>query len=251
MKLNMKKILLILLVFSQCIFAQSGFDKGNELYRKGNYKAAADAYESVLKTKSESAELYFNLANSYYKLNEVAPAVYNYEKALLLDPSDKEIKNNLKFAQKMQIDDIREVPQVGFSKVINDVTSTYQYDTWAWIAVGSAFLFLLLFLGYYLTAVALYKRLFFGGLFVALLLILISVSAAVYERNSFRNDRPAIVFASITGVKSEPSSDGADVFVLHEGTKVQVVETLDKWKKIVIPDGNQGWINSDAIRELK
>lgn len=249
MKLKIQIVLLLVAV--QFAFAQNGFDNANELYRKGDFKAAAEAYEGILKTKKESAELYFNLGNAYYKLNQVAPAIYNYEKALLLDPNDKEISNNLKFAQKMQIDDIREVPKVGFGKMINDFTSAYRYDTWAWIAVASAFVFFMLFLGYYFTAIAVYKRIYFGGLFLVLLVIVLSVSAAIWERNSYRNERPAIVFTSVTGVKSEPSVDAADAFVLHEGTKVSVLESLDKWKKIAIPDGNQGWISADAIKELK
>src|SRR5690606_33985292 len=111
---NMRKAVFIMLMFSQVFWAQSIFDKGNDQYRKGDFQGAAETYETILKTKKESAELYFNLGNAYYKLNRVAPAIYNYEKALLLDPDDPEIANTLKFAQKLLIDVVKDTPKVGF-----------------------------------------------------------------------------------------------------------------------------------------
>src|SRR5690606_26443466 len=137
-----------------------------------------------------------------------------------------EYRNNLKFAQKMMIDEIKEVPKVGFSKMIHDFTSAFHYDTWAWIAVAIAFTFLLFFLGYYFTSVALYKRIFFGALFVALLLLVLSVASAIFEKDIHENQKPAIVFEA-TGVKSEPSVNAPEAFILHEGTKVFVTESLD------------------------
>jgi len=251
---NMKlvnKVILLLLVTCQCAWSQPAFDTANELYRKGDFAKAAEAYESLLKTGKESAEVYFNLANAYYKQNKVAPAIYNYEKALLLDPNDAEIKNNLSFAQKMQIDEIKEVKNVGLQNWVRQITLVVHYNTWAMIAVGFSTLFLLLFLGYYFTASTLFKRIFFGGMLLVLLFLLLSILAAVFERGIYQSERPAIVFSASVGVKSEPSQNVEDAFVLHEGTKVHVVESLDDWRKIELPDGNQGWISHEAIRELK
>lgn len=247
----MKKALIVFLLISSCLNAQSGFEQGNALYNKGKYSEAVTAYEGVLKTKKHSAELYFNLANSYYKLNKVAPSIYNYEKALLLDPNDKEIQNNLKFAQKAAIDDIKEVPNVGFNKMIQDVTSIYQYNTWAWISVSFSVVFLLLFVGYYLSGTTLSKRLFFVGMFIALLVIVIGILSALFEKNAYESDRPAIVFEDILPVKTEPKTDAQDAFLLHEGTKVYVLDTLDIWRKVQLPDETQGWVEAKAIKELK
>ncbi|MEO8516548.1 MAG: tetratricopeptide repeat protein, partial [Flavobacterium sp.] len=132
----MKNIVYIFLLFTQTFWAQSAFEKGNDLYQKGKYEEAVSSYESLVKSGQQSAELYFNLGNSYYKINKVAPAVFNFEKALLLNPNDSETQNNLAFAQKMTIDDITEIPTVGFAKIIKDFTSNFYYDTWAWIAVA-------------------------------------------------------------------------------------------------------------------
>ena len=247
----MKKLLYILLLTSHVFFAQKGFENGNSLYQKGKYQEAISAYESELSAKKQSAELYFNLGNCYYKLNKVAPSIYNYEKALLQNPDDAEIQNNLKFAQKLQIDDIKEVPKVGFNKVIQDFTNSFHYNTWGGITVGLSIVFFLFFIGYYFSQITISKRLFFLGMFGVMLLLLISVSSAIFEKNQFNNDQPAIVFSEVVSVKSEPKVGAADSFLLHEGTKVYVMETLDNWNKIQLTDGNEGWIEKSAIKRLK
>lgn len=247
----MKNILYLLLLTTQFFFAQTGFEKGNDLYQKGKYEQAITEYESILATKQHSAELYFNLGNCYYKLNKVAPAIYNYQKALVLNPEDVEVKNNLKFAQKLQIDEIKVVPQVGFSKMVHDFTSIFHYNTWAWISVGLATLFLLCFSGYYFSRLTFSKRVFFFGMFALLFLLLISVSSAISEKDHYEREKPAIVFAEIVLVKSEPQNASNTVFTLHEGTKVFVLETLDSWKKIQLTDGTEGWIEKTAIKEVK
>jgi len=247
----MKNIFYIIILATQIILAQNGFEKGNMWYRKGNYTEAIKAYESVLETKKQSAELYFNIGNCYYKMNKVAPAIFNYEKALVLNPNDKEIQNNLKFAHKLQIDEIKEVPKVGFEKLIRDFTATFYYDTWAWISVIFAALFLLFFVGYYFSQITVSKRIFFLGMFILIFLILTSVLSAIFEKNHYINERPAIVFAEVIAVKNEPKPSGSDVVVLHEGTKVYVKEVLDNWKRIQLTDGTEGWIEDRAIREVK
>jgi tetratricopeptide (TPR) repeat protein len=247
----MKNLVYIFLLISQIFFAQTGFERGNALYQKGNYNEAVTEYESVLQTKKQSAELYFNLGNCYYKLNKVAPAIYNYEKALVLNPGDEDIKNNLKFAHKLTIDEIKEVPKVGGAKLLRDFTGAFHYDEWAWISVGFSGLFLLFFIGYYFSSLTLSKRIFFIGMFAIVFAILISVLAAIFEKTHDRSERPAIVFAEITALKGEPKTSGSDVVMLHEGTKVFVLETLDDWKKIQLTDDTEGWIESSAIKEVK
>jgi len=247
----MKKIVYIFLILTQFLFSQNGFERGNELYQKGNYNEAIKAYESVLATKKQSAELYFNIGNCYYKMNKVAPAIYNYEKALVLEPNDKEILNNLKFAHKLQIDEIKEVPKVGFEKLIRDFTGIFHFNTWAWISVVFALLFVFFFVGYYFSQTTASKRVFFIGMFALVFLLLISISSAIFEKKHDLNERPAIVFAEMISVKNEPRVSGSDVVVLHEGTKVYVLDALENWKKIQLTDGTEGWIDEGAIKEVK
>jgi len=247
----MKNIVYILLLFTQVFWAQDNFEAGNKFYRQDKFEEAVKAYENVLKTKQHSAELYFNLGNAYYKLNKTAPAIYYYEKALLLNPGYSDAKNNLQFAQNMTIDDIKPVQQVGFGKIIHDFTSSYTYDGWAKIAIGFSILFLLFFIGYYFSAATWLKRVFFVGLFVALIALIVSVASAIAEKTSYENDKPAIIFADTVGVKNEPKENADNAFVLHEGTKVQIIETLDNWRKIQLADEKEGWVNKDVLKEIK
>ncbi|MEQ3690048.1 MAG: tetratricopeptide repeat protein [Flavobacterium sp.] len=254
----MKKILYILFFITGFVFANESdevskaFANANDLYKKENYEAAAAKYEFINSNlKVESAELYFNLGNCYYKLDKIAPAIYNFEKALLFNPNDETIKTNLEFAQKKAIDDIKVVPEVGISKAIYAFVGTWHYDSWAWAAVIMSLLFLLTFLGYYFGNTTLIKRIFFTGMFVFLVGIIIAVSAAFLQKQNDVKTKPAIVFSSAVNVKAEPKNTSEDVLVLHEGTKVFVLETLDNWKKIQLTDKTQGWIEKDAIKELK
>jgi len=246
----MKKLLFLILFITQIAIAQTAFEIGNQLYQKENYQEAITNYENVLASGKQSAALYFNLGNCYYKLHKVAPAVYNYEKALQLNPNDEEIKTNLDFAKKMAIDDIKVIPKVGFNKLISDFTSQYHFDTWAWIAVFLAFVFLAFFVGYYFSGTTFKKRIFFLGMFLISIGITTAVLSGIFEKNRLVNEKPAIVFAESASVKSEPKAASADTFVLHEGTKVYILESIANWKKIQLTDETTGWIEDGAIKEL-
>jgi tetratricopeptide (TPR) repeat protein len=249
----MKKYLYIILFISASVFAtdiSNSFVAGNNYYNNEKYEAAITSYESVLAGGQQSAELYFNLGNCYYKLHKVAPAIYNYEKALQVNPNDEEIKINLDFARKMTIDDIKVIPKVGFEKFIADATSCCQYDTWAWISVAFGFVFLVFFVGYYFSSIAFNKRIFFTGMVIILLLLLISIFSAVFEKNRIKNERPAIVFAENASVKGEPKTSSTETILLHEGTKVYILESIANWKKVQLTDETTGWIQEDAIKDL-
>ncbi|MHC0446702.1 tetratricopeptide repeat protein [Flavobacterium sp. 3-218] len=248
----MKNILYLFLLISQVFFAQGRFESANALYQKGQYKEAAQVYENIIKEdKLHSAELYFNLGNCYYKLNQVAPSIYNYEKALVLKPNDPETLNNLKFAKKLTIDEIKEVPKVGFAKMIQNFTSIFDYNTWAKISVVLGFVFLLSFIGYYFSDATLAKRIYFVGMFVILIAFALSISAGMSEKSHFENDRVAIVFSELSQVRNEPQKSGNGIILLHEGAKVYVLESIAGWKKIELTDGTQGWIDSSTIKEVK
>lgn len=248
----MKNILyVVFLLTSQIFFAQTGFETGNDLYQKGKYQEALNAYESVVNNHKQSAELFYNLGNCYYKLNKVAPAIYNYEKALVLKPNDGDVLNNLKFAQKRTIDEIKVIPKVGFGKLLRDFTGIYHYNTWGWISIGFSVLFLLSFIGYYFSQITVSKRIFFFSMFVFVIMLMISVASAIFEKSHFENEKPAIIFVEMTDVRSEPQKMASTVVVLHEGTKVYVEEAVVGWKKVQLTDGTEGWIESKSIKEVK
>lgn len=253
LKIHMKKSLYILLfLVTSLTFAQneSLFEQGNALYNDGDYEAAINKYESIIDNGEHSAELYFNLGNAHYKLNHIAPSIYYYEKALQLKPNDKEIKNNIGFARNMTIDAIDTVPEMGFSKFVNNISSSMTFERWAFFSIGLVVLFVILFLSYYFANSSFKKRLAFIASVTSIVLACIALSFAFHNYDLIEKDQPAIVFAEEAQVKSEPNLRSSESFKLHEGTKLQVMDTVNNWKKIKLADGKTGWISSDDIKLL-
>ncbi|PNQ75452.1 ion channel protein [Hanstruepera neustonica] len=249
----MKKFLILtFLIIGVSGFAQNMalFEEGNELYNDGKYQEAIEKYEAILDSDVHSAELYFNLGNAHYKLNHIAPSIYYYEKALLLSPTDKEIQNNLNFAENMTLDDIDVVPEVGISKVINKVSNGLSFDMWAYISVILVINFVLLFINYLMSKNSQSKRMSFTFSLVCLFLAFAALTSAFNKYNLDKSNNPAIVFAQESRVKNEPNLRSEEAFRLHEGTKVQVLDTVDSWKKIKLSDGKTGWIPSQDIKLL-
>jgi len=243
-------IFTLFLSFGSIAQNESTFKEANALYNDGKYYDAITKYESILKTGQHSAALYFNLANSHYKLNNIAPSVYYYEKALQLSPNDPEIKNNLVFANNMTIDAIEEVPEVGISKFWNNMVNILSFDGWAKLTIVLMLLFVGLFITYYFAFATQRKRLAFIGSTMSVCLMLLSLTFAFQKYNMVQKDRPAIVFSQEAKVKSEPNLRSTEAFKLHEGTKVQILDTVNNWKKIKLVDGKTGWISSDDIKAL-
>ncbi|OBQ55084.1 tetratricopeptide repeat protein [Tamlana sp. s12] len=250
----MKNILYVVsFLLSFGLFAQNQalFDKANAFYNDGKYAEAIDQYQAILESGVHSSEVYFNLANANYKLNNIAPSIYYYEKALLLDPTDQDIKNNLAYANNMTIDAIPVVPEAGLSKLIRNVTNKLSFDGWAITAVSLVFVFVILFLVYHFSYATGIKRLMFVCSLTVLILMFISLSLAFHKYNLDKKDNPAIIFVQESKVKSTPNATSEEVFRLHEGTKVQVEEAYTDWLKIKIADGKTGWVLNQDLKLLK
>ena len=249
----MKQVIYILVILISIVGNTQNsaiFEQANALYNDGKYAESIDKYSTILDTDKHSTELYFNLANAHYKLNNIAPSIFFYEKALQLSPNDEEIKNNLAFAKNMTIDAIDNIPLTGFSKIVNQVTNTMSFDNWAKLAVGFVFCFVILFLLYYFAYSTVNKRLAFIGSLTTLSLMFITLAFTFHKYNLVKNDRPAIIFEQESKIKSEPNSRSEESFRLHEGTKVQVLDTVKNWSKIKLSDGKTGWVSSDEIKVL-
>ena len=243
----------ILIVFSWTMNAQEEalFDNATADYNEGKYEAAAKKYEEILQNGKHSAALYFNLGNANYKLNRIAPSIYYYEKALLLDPNDPEIKNNLAFARNMTLDDVEALPQAGLTRFLGRLTGLMTFDQWAYSAIVFMVLFVIIYITYYYLRYASQKRLAFIISFAFLFLSLLALLFAYIQYNNYKAEQPAIIFAAEVAVKSEPNPRSEEAFLLHEGTKVQVVEQLNEWKKIQLADGSTGWIPKESLKMLK
>mgnify|MGYP000565690846 CR=1 FL=1 len=250
----MKSLFTVFLVlFSFVVQGQNEalFTNATEAYNSGDYNKAIENYLQIIEAGKHSSELYFNLGNSYYKLNQIAPSIYYYEKALLLKPNDPEIMNNLGYAQNMTLDAIDLMPETGLSKIYNDITGKFSFDQWGYAAVIFMMLFVLLYIAFYFLKYATQKRIAFIVSLVSLALATVSIIFAFMQYNDFKANKPAIVFDDEVKVTSEPNKRSQAVFTLHEGTKLNVLEELQGYKKIRIADGQTGWLTAESIKMLK
>lgn len=248
------KAIVTLLLYCFCLISfsqnKTNFEAANALYNDGNYAEAINKYETILATKVHSAALYFNLANANYKLNNIAPSIYYYEKALQLSPNDKAITNNLAFAQNMTVDAIEKVPEVGFTKILKTIVNKANTDTWALFAIVGVLVFVALFLVYHFTYKTAIKRIAFITSVLCLFLGCVSVVMAFQKENLDKKDNPAIVFAQESKVKLDPKVASEELFRLHEGTKIQILETYDNWCKIKSSDNATGWVPLKDVKLL-
>ena len=226
------------------------FEQGKEQYKNENFTDAIANWEKVLQAGEHSAALYFNLGNAYYKLNQIGPSIYYYEKALQLSPNDSDIKNNLSFAQNATVDAIEPLPQTLFAKWDQQVSELMTYEGWAWATVLAAIFLSLSFLMYYFSGLSGRKRIYFAGFLIGTFVMFTALimSYRVYDRSL--NDRQAIIFAESSQIKNEPSMGGETSFILHEGTRVQILEVDEDWFHIRIADGKEGWIVAADVKEL-
>ncbi len=248
----MKKLFyLIVFTLSFTMYAQTSnelFAKANSFYNKGNYTEAIELYEKIESSNEVSSELYYNLGNSYYKLNKVGPSIYNYEKALKLDPSNIDASNNLIFAKRLSLDRVEDLPKSALQKFNQNYISKIDYNQWAIITVIFAFISSILFLLYYFTVVSYKKRIYFSTSIITLFLLITCLSISFHQFNKNQNTIEAIVYNSEVSIKNEPTNDANESFILHEGTKVFVLDGVDDWKKIRLSDGKIGWLKKKDIK---
>lgn len=243
----------LLLAFSISVNGQNEdyFDKGIEAYNNGKYSEAISYYETILKNGEHSAALYYNLGNCYYKMNRIAPSIYYYEKALLLDPNDPDVLNNLAFARQMTLDAIEEMPETGLAKAYKSSVGALTHEQWAMLSIVFICFGILAYIIYFLVRYSTQKRIALVSGLVLLILGCLFVGFAYVGQRSYKNDQPAIIFADAIMVRSEPNRRSDPVFELHEGTKVQVLDQLEDWNKIQLANGQEGWIPHEEIRLLK
>ncbi len=250
--LKAKFILAAFLLISSIIFAQNGplFEQGKELYKAEKYVEAVNSWMKILESKQHSAAVYYNLGNAHYKLSNIGPSIYYYEKALQLAPNDSDIKNNLAFAQNATVDDIEPLPKTIFFKWYESLSGILTYDGWAICIVVFSMSFVLLFLLYYFSYSEGKKRLFFVSSLFTILFLLVSFSMAFSTHTDSVKNQPAIIFSERIEIKSGPSLGSERAFELHEGTKVQIIARDVDWVRIEIANGKDGWIPVTDLKEL-
>ena len=219
-------------------------------YVQEHYQQAARQYEALLK-QGVSADIYYNLGNCYYRMDNITQAVLAYERALLLSPGDEDIRFNLQMARSKTIDKITPESEMFFVTWYHSLVNMQSVDAWARLALIALAIAIVLALAYlFAEAIWLRKVGFFGAL-AALLLFLGSNVFAWQQKRGLDHRTGAVVIRSAVNVKSTPSRNGTDLFILHEGTRVTITDSSMKgWKEIRVGDGKQGWLETKEIEVI-
>lgn len=222
-------------------------DAANNLYKQGEFKEAIDKYNSILEGGYESADLYFNLANSYYKNGEATDAIINYERAKLLNPKDEDIAYNLQMANRSVIDKIEAIPVAYIVELYRSSINRHSAEGWGYRALISIIIVLSMIALFYLSSSTRKRRIAFSVAVIALIYSGVTYSFASTQRDKIVNRTGAIITDRTVTVKGSPSETGTELFVIHEGLKVTINDSLGDWREVKLPDGNMGWIHISAI----
>ena len=242
-------LILTLMMFPMTIHAVTKQDADAE-YSKGNYQQAIKDYEELLKA-GESAELYYNLGNTYYRTENITRSVLNYERALLLNPADEDIRFNLQMARSKTIDKITPESEMFFFTWYRSLVNLMTIDNWARLAIASIILTLILALVYlFASHLTLRKIGFYGGV-LFLVVFLLSNLFAFQQKQMLMKRNGAIVIAPSVSIKKTPEANSTDQGVIHEGTRVDIIDdTMRDWKEIHLADGREGWIPTSQIEKI-
>lgn len=245
----MKKIYSAIIAFicsASALLAQDKLTEANTAYSNNEYSKAIELYESVLKNEGKSSTIYYNLGNAYYKNKQYAPAILNYERALLIEPNNEDARYNLEMARTHIVDKVNAVKPFFLTSWINSIRNGLSSNGWAYLGIGSFICFIVCLFLYFFTRIVWVKKVgFFAGVFLIFICVISNIFASDLKEKLLAHDE-AIIFAPTITIKSTPSAEGTDVFVLHEGTKVSVISTLSGWGEIDV-DGNRGWIPLDKM----
>ena len=230
--------------------ADAWWAEAQKAYQEERYADAIEQYEKINQSGLADEALYFNLANAYYKSNQVGNSIYYYEKALLINPKDEDVAANLAYAQKMTLDQaatpLAPILDTAMVRSIVQWNPSYlKYGAWLgmWLFVTFAAI-------YRLGGTARLKKWGFALATLSAITGFLSFSAEYLRDHWTSKDQPAIVFG-VVSVREAPAVSAPELFPLNEGTKVQVLEELDGWGHIALADGTQGWMELSGLKKLR
>lgn len=245
----MKIIFFILLIFSNTQNGDDLFKESNDLYTNGDYQNAVEGYLDILKSGFESAELYFNIGNSFYKLNNIPESNYYYEKAKSISPNDDDILTNLSFAQNLRIDKIETLPVTDIQNLKLSILDLLSEKGWSFMLIILIWMTCFAFILYIFSNDSKFKRSFFS---ISLLFLILSSFTLFVNIEKKKNSeiKYAIIYDKEIEVWSEPNNISELKFLLHEGTKVKQIDVIEDWLNIQLENGTIGWIQSSSLRIL-
>jgi tetratricopeptide (TPR) repeat protein len=244
-------IIAALSLFFVNLWANNGqMEEANKLYSQGSYDEAITVYETIVSDGFVSGALFYNLGNAYYKTGQLAPAILNYERAKLYMPKDPDLDYNLQMSQRLVVDKIDVVDMFFMKRWIRSFRHSFSSDQWAVFGVAGI-IALVLFISLYTFGKRLvFRQLGFYFSIIALLFTALSFTFSSRLKSEITESPVAIVFSPSVTVKSSPDDSGTELFILHEGTRVVVRDSIGDWSEIALSDGNVGWLKKDVIRKL-
>ncbi len=251
----MKRIYMILVLLLSGVMTYAADVKALEeeaakMYQEGEYQKAIDLYTEMLSDDMESATIYYNLGNCYYKQGEVAKAILNYERALLLHPGDSDAKYNLAMAQKSTVDNIKVLPELFLVRWYNAFVTAFTADQWAYISVFLFIGFLVMaVLFFHATSISLKKSWFTLGI-IMLLVSVMTICFALKQYHRVTDRDSGIIMVPSVVVRGAPDNSGTELFVIHEGLKVHLIGSLGEWYNVRLADGNEGWIAKTDLEKI-
>lgn len=219
-------------------------------YIRNDFTTAIQIYEMILRT-GESADIYYNLGNSYYKVGDIAKAILNYERALILKPANKDIRSNLEIARGKTVDKVTDVPELFFITWLKSITNSMGIQSWAIIAISFFLLFIVsIYFFFFSTKIVARKTFFSLALFFLVFCVIANISAA-FQRRVRLNRMNAIIISPSVTIRSTPNDNGTSLFILHEGRKVFIKDdSMKDWKEIQLEDGNVGWVKKNDLEVI-
>jgi tetratricopeptide (TPR) repeat protein len=249
----LKKLLIYLLILVPLLTFSDNKEiiaKANQAYTQGFYANAIEFYKSIISSGYESVDLYYNLGNACYKQNDFTSAILYYEKARKLDPGNEDVNFNLKLANSKITDKIEPIPELFYKRWINKLIESFSVDKWSKFGIVFLCLALLACLFYVISTTLVIRK---AGFWVGICFLLISLFSFLFAWQSYNevmNKKEAIVFAPTVTIKSSPDEKSVDLFVLHEGSKVELIDNIGAWYEIRIANGSVGWLSLTAFEKI-
>jgi len=257
-KINLQRIILIFFLLaigniSAVIFAQNVEDRmkqAGEYYRNNEFDKAIEIYKQLENEGYQGTSLYFNLANSYYRIGKLGYAILNYERALQLSPADEDVKHNIAFANLSTVDRIQPLPTFFLFEWWESILSTLTVNGWTYLAYLFFILFIVFVVMYFFAKTIFQQKLIlFSGLGILLVFLLV-VSLLIVKINREENLISGVVTEQSVTVKTSPDMKSTDAFVIHEGLKVNLEDKIDNWIKIKLADGKVGWVENNVVEKI-
>ena len=222
------------------------FLRGNEAYEQERFEDAVDAYRTVLKYRIVDPRVEFNLGNAEFRLGRLGPAILHFERAKRLDPTDRDVRDNLQYARSFCFDVVEPEPRPAVIRMLHTVQDRLGPDQQAWLS-AAVFWAILILLGWGLSGPGRFSATLGWALACALLVLALSSFSWYLTYDRIEGKQLAVVLVESVDVLAGPGDNNATLFTVHEGLALEVRDVRDEWIQVSLPNGLHGWLSSDSL----